>query len=84
MDMHKFLENRRRFPPEELARYAGKYVAWSPDGTRIVACDEDLQRVAAAVVAQGFDPGEVVLSSVPLPDEVILGGGGFSGAEVAE
>jgi hypothetical protein len=83
MDMHQFLENRRRFPPGELARYAGKYVAWSPDGTRIVASDEDLQRVAAAVVAEGFDPGEVVLSSVPLPDEVILGGGGISGAEVA-
>jgi hypothetical protein len=75
MDMQQFQENRRLFPPDELARYAGKYVAWSPDGRRIVASDEDLEKVAAAVVAQGYDPGEVVLSSVPTADEVILGGG---------
>src|SRR4051794_10408609 len=41
MDMQQFLTNRAQFPPEELAKYAGKYVAWSPDGTQIVASDED-------------------------------------------
>jgi len=27
MDMQQFLKNRHAFPPEELAKYAGKYVA---------------------------------------------------------
>jgi hypothetical protein len=79
--MQQFLANRSRFPPNELARYLGKYIAWSPDGTRILAGDDDLERVAAAVEDQGYDPSEIVLSSVPFPDEVILGGGTLFAAE---
>jgi hypothetical protein len=81
VDMHQFLTNRQQFPPDELARYAGEYIAWSPDGTRILASDDDLEKVAAAVEVQGYDPSEIVLSSVPFPDEVILGGGGLFAAE---
>jgi hypothetical protein len=29
--------NRETFPPEELLKYAGKWVAFSPDGSKIVA-----------------------------------------------
>ena len=29
-------ENRRNFPPEELDKYAGQYVAWSWEGSRIL------------------------------------------------
>ena len=75
MDMQQFLTNRQQFPPGELAKYAGKYIAWSPDGTRILASDDDLEKVAAAVEDQGFDSSEIVLSSVPFPDEVVSGGG---------
>jgi hypothetical protein len=32
-----FHENRVKFPLEELIPYAGKYVAWSLDGRRIIA-----------------------------------------------
>jgi hypothetical protein len=32
MDMQLFMKNRAQFPPEELAKFEGKYVAWSPDG----------------------------------------------------
>lgn len=81
MDMQQFLKNRQQFPPDELARYAGKYIAWSPDGTRILASDDDLAKVAEAVEDQGYDPSEIVLSSVPFPDEVILGGGALFAAE---
>jgi hypothetical protein len=40
-DFSRFNENRTRFPVEQLAPYAGQYVAWTPDGTRIVACAAD-------------------------------------------
>ena len=81
MDMQQFLTNRQQFPPGELAKYAGKYIAWSPDGARILASDIDLEKVAAAVEDQGYDSSEVVLSSVPFPDEVVIGGGAFFAAD---
>jgi hypothetical protein len=80
MDMQQFLANRCQFPPEELARFAGKYVAWSPDGTRILTSDDELEKVAATILAQGIDPDEVVLGFVPSPAEVVLGGGVLFGA----
>ena len=56
-------------------RYAGKYVAWSPDGTRIIASDEEYSKVAETVDASGYDPADIVLEPIPFPDEVVLGGG---------
>jgi glucose/arabinose dehydrogenase len=81
VDMQQFLTNRQQFPPGELAKYAGKYIAWSPDGTLILASDDDLEKVAAAVEDQGYDSAEIVLSSVPFPDEVVLGGGALFAAD---
>jgi hypothetical protein len=75
MDMQTFLKNRHAFPVTELEKYAGQYVAWSPDGTSIIASDEDFARAAAAVDASGYDASEVVMEPIPLPDEVVLGGG---------
>ena len=78
MDMKEFLQNRRQFPLDQLAKYAGKHVAWSPDGASIVASDEDLAKVIAAVQVLGFDPAECVVSCVPSSD-AIVGGGGLAG-----
>jgi hypothetical protein len=75
MDMHQLLRNRQQFPPEELAKYAGKHVAWSPDGTSIIASDEDLLRLDAKITNGGYNPAEILVSTVPA-EEVILGGGG--------
>ena len=75
MDMQLYLKNRQRFSLDELDKYAGKYVAWSPDGTRIIASEDDLSKLCQAVDASGFDPAEVVMEPVPFPDEVVLGGG---------
>jgi hypothetical protein len=74
MDLQQFQRNRANFPPEELARYAGNYVAWSPDGSRIIASADNLIALAAQVKATNYEPAECVLSSVPLADEVLLGG----------
>lgn len=75
MDMREFLKNRNQYSPAELERYAGTYIAWSPDGKRIIASDTDPMKVVAAVRSSGYDPEECVLSSVPSPEEVVLGGG---------
>ncbi len=77
MDTHKFITNRTQMPPEELQRYSGQYVAWSPDGTRIIAADPDELRLEAAIQAAGYDPADLVVSFVPPVDEVISGGGGY-------
>ncbi len=36
-DLSHYEENRGKFPLDELAKHWGKHVAFSPDGTRIVA-----------------------------------------------
>jgi hypothetical protein len=75
MDMQLYLRNRRTFSLDELDKYAGKYVAWSPDGTRIIASADDLSTLCRAVDSTAFDPADVVMEPVPLPDEVVLGAG---------
>ncbi len=74
MDMYEFDKNRAAFPPEELLQYRGKFVVWSPDGKRIIASDKDPDRVEDMVEELGYDPSEVVFSSVPDVD-IIMGGG---------
>jgi glucose/arabinose dehydrogenase len=75
MDMREFLNNRSQVPASELEKHAGKYVAWSPDGKKIIAADQDPMKVVAAVKSAGYDSAECVLSSIPSSDEVVMGGG---------
>ncbi len=63
-----FERNRMAIPIEEWRRHVGKWVAMSPDGTRIVAADADLAALDAKVIALGEDPEEVVYEGVPDPD----------------
>ncbi len=58
------LENRRQVPPEELEKYRGKQIAWSWDGTRIVAAGDDLEEVFRQLEAAGVDASRVVFSYV--------------------
>jgi hypothetical protein len=58
--MRIFIKNRQAVPLEELDKYAGQWIAWSPDGTHVVAGAEDLDDVYKAVVAAGYDPQECV------------------------
>lgn len=73
--MQEFLKNRQQFPLDDLAKYAGQHVAWSPDGTSIVASADDLRKFISAVKASGNDPAECVLSSVPKCDSLISASG---------
>ncbi len=63
-DLTQFLKNREHFPVEELRQYAGQYVAWNLDGTRIVASAIDESTLQAQLVELGIDPAEVVGSYV--------------------
>ncbi len=74
MDMNVFYENRNRFALEELAKYRGRYVAWSPDGTAILDSDEDMLRLDERLKAAGWDLSEIVVSNIP-DEDTILGGG---------
>jgi hypothetical protein len=74
MDMQEFDKNRTAFPPEELLAYRGQYIAWSPDGNRIIASDKDGLKLDDTVRALGYDPAEVTFSSVPDADRHFIEG----------
>jgi hypothetical protein len=68
LDYQTFEENRRRFPDEELWKYIGQAIAWSWDGTQILASGKDHAEVHKKLVAMGIDPSRVVFSCVDDPD----------------
>jgi hypothetical protein len=69
LDSDAFARNRDRFGPNDLSPYAGQWLAWSLDGSRIVAHHEDLQEVARRVLASGLESDEVVLECLPTADD---------------
>ena len=74
MDINEFRLNQSRFPRAELEKYNGQYVAWSADGTRILAADPDPLRVHSLIRAAGCDPAEILVTRVAVPEEMSWGG----------
>jgi hypothetical protein len=74
IDANQFRHNQSLFPRSELERFDGQYVAWSPDGTSILAADVDPLRVDALLSAAGYDPADVLVSRIALPEDVSWGG----------
>ncbi len=74
MPAASFTKNRAVFPLDELAKYIGKWVAFSPDGTKIVAAHEDVETLDQLVCDAGYDPQTVVFEGVPEEDTVYGGG----------
>jgi hypothetical protein len=72
MDMQQFLKNRIEFPLEELEKYTGRYIAWSADGTSILASDEEPLRLMATLYGLGIDRGETVISYIPEEDGSLI------------
>jgi hypothetical protein len=68
----KFLANRAVFPVEELAKHAGRWVAWSPDGTRIAASAASPELLDGILEASGEDPALCVVEGIP-DDDALLG-----------
>jgi hypothetical protein len=70
VDQATYRKNRDSFPLAELARYGEQWVAWSADGSRIVAHDEDLVKVADSIRAAGIDAEDVMFEYIPPGGEV--------------
>jgi hypothetical protein len=64
----QFVENQRKFPAEELRRYAGQHIAWSWDGSQILASDPDRGTLDEKLRAAGIDPLRVIHDYVEDPN----------------
>jgi hypothetical protein len=60
-----YVLNRGKLPREELARYAGQWLAWNLDGTRILAHGSDLDTVIELLEAAGLGYRDVIWEEVP-------------------
>jgi hypothetical protein len=59
-DLREFDRNRALFPLEELDRYAGQHVAFSPDGKNILASGADIDEVDRKLGEAGIHFSQVV------------------------
>jgi len=66
--LRAFLANRAVFPAEELGKYAGKWVAFSPDGTRVAASAASPDLLEDLLRASGQDPALCVIEGIPGED----------------
>jgi hypothetical protein len=70
IDLARHMQNRSKyFPAGSLRAFAGKEVAFSEDGTKIVGHADDLETLWRDLRAAGIDPETCVFSSVPAIDE---------------
>jgi hypothetical protein len=64
----EFQKNRARHSLSELMKYRGQWVAFSPDGRRIVASSTDLEALDELVVAAGENPELTAYERIELED----------------
>ncbi len=74
IDLDTFRRNQSRFPREQLEKVNGQYVAWSLDGTAILASDPDPIRLDEAIRAAGHNPAEILVTRIALPEDVSWNG----------
>jgi hypothetical protein len=67
----EFLANRASFPVDRLAQYAGQWVAWSPDGSRVAASASSPELLDAILEANGEDPAACVVEGIPGHDALL-------------
>ena len=73
MNMQEYLTNRVKFPLKELATHRGEWVAWSPDGTRLVAATRNPENLDELIRAAGENPEDCPIEGIPDAD-CVLGG----------
>jgi hypothetical protein len=67
--LNSYEANRAKFPLEELAKYPGQFVAFSLDGTRIIAHAATRAELWQKLEEAGIHPSQVVDSYVDGPDD---------------
>jgi hypothetical protein len=72
-DVTQFEEGRNQISADELLRYAGKFVAFTPDGRRILASGDDYEQVDRQLEKLGIHFSQVVHGYIERPDESLLG-----------
>ncbi len=72
VDIVLYRRNRDKFPEEQLDAYWGKNVAFSADGTRIVASGDDRADLGRRLRELGIDPASVVFEYIDHPNEIHL------------
>jgi hypothetical protein len=69
-----YRENRAKFPPEELRKHDGQWVAFSADGQRIVASATTIGELSNQVTAVQEDLRDLVLEHIAMEStEINLG-----------
>jgi hypothetical protein len=63
----RFHENRRNFSEDQLAAYAGKLVAWWPDGSRIFDADASYKALFQRLSDAGYPDSFFMFEPIPLP-----------------
>lgn len=66
-----FFENQRKVKPESLLPYAGQHIAWSWDGSRILAADATRKGLEQKLRETGIDRTRVVFSYIDDPNEAV-------------
>jgi hypothetical protein len=69
MFTQEYRTNRARFPRAEVARYQSFWVAFSADGSRIVARAEVVERLEEQIASEGHDPQQLVLEWLAGPED---------------
>ncbi len=72
VDNQTFEENQSRVSLEVLLAHAGRFVAWSMDGSRILASAETRADLSKEVRRLGLSSAEVVHSYNPAPGETFI------------
>jgi hypothetical protein len=68
------LQNRNKVSANELKPFFGKYVAWSLDGKTIRLSAKEEKGLYISLRKNGIPTDQVVISYLPFPNEVMLGG----------
>lgn len=69
IDLNEFIQNREKVPFEALLPFAGQHVAFSADGTRVMAHGPDHAAVFLQLEKLGISSSNVVFDYIPGPEE---------------
>jgi hypothetical protein len=78
VEMTAFRRQRDLFPEDQLRPYWGKAVAWSMDGTRIVASGDTWEALGTELDRLGVSVSTVFHEYIAHPDDIFLGAWGYN------